>query len=270
MAKNAIVYGNGQSRKEWDITRKFKDTETWGCNRIYEEGIQLDNLVCVDYIRQHEVYKSGYAYTNKCWFLDWHVQENMNFLESSTNSSELIDLIKQGVPEEYIFENERNGSNKVVIRGKLPKLKWTDPDLEIHKKSPKTMRDVGVFITWVQDVDWVNDIDSFRGRNAGATAMWLACEQGAENVYMMGFDLSTPDKPLSHLYPETTHLPTSAKANGFDSVNWQTQNKKVFKKFPKVNFYWVTKSVEEQLLVDKFSKCKNVTFLTYKDLEVWK
>ena len=23
MAKNAIVYGNGESRKEWDITRKF-------------------------------------------------------------------------------------------------------------------------------------------------------------------------------------------------------------------------------------------------------
>ena len=35
MSKNAIVYGNGESRKEWDITRKFNDTETWGCNRIY-------------------------------------------------------------------------------------------------------------------------------------------------------------------------------------------------------------------------------------------
>ena len=79
----------------------------------------------------------------------------------------------------------------------------------------------------------------------------------------MGFDLSVPDKPLSHFYPETTHLPTSAKDNGFDSINWQTQNKKVFRKFPKTNFYWVTKSVEEQLLVDQFSMCKNVTFLTY-------
>ena len=78
-------------------------------------------------------------------------QESIDLLESSTNSSELIDLIKQGVPEEYIFENDRKDSNKVVIRGKLPKLKWTDPDLEIHKKSPKTMRDVGVFITWLQD-----------------------------------------------------------------------------------------------------------------------
>ena len=28
------------------------------------------------------------------------------------------------------------------------------------------MRDVGVFITWLQD-DMVNDITSFRGRNAG-------------------------------------------------------------------------------------------------------
>jgi len=82
---------------------------------------------------------------------------------------------------------------------------------------------------------------------------------------MMGFDLSIPDKPLSHLYPEFADNP-----HGFDCINWQTQNKKVFKKFPKVNFYWVTKTVEEQLLVDQFDVCKNVTFLTYKDLDIWK
>jgi hypothetical protein len=264
MSKNAIVYGNGESRKEWDLSKKFNDTTTWGCNRIFSEGVQLDNLVCVDYIRQHEVYKSGYAFKNKCWFLDWHIQENIDLLESSTNSSELIDLLKQGVPEEYIFENERNGSDRVVIKGKLPKLKWTDPDLEKYKDSSKIMRDAGLYITWLQD-DMVNDITSFRGRNAGGTAMWIACEQGAENVYMMGFDLSIPDKPLSHLYPEFADNP-----HGFDCINWQTQNKKVFKKFPKVNFYWVTKSVEEQLLVDQFDVCKNVTFLTYKDLDIWK
>ena len=32
MAKNAIVYGNGKSRLEWDLSKKFNDTETWGCN----------------------------------------------------------------------------------------------------------------------------------------------------------------------------------------------------------------------------------------------
>ena len=53
---------------------------------------------------------------------------------------------------------------------------------------------------------------------------------------MMGFDLSVPDKPLSHLYPETTHLPTSAKDNGFDSINWQTQNKKCLESFQKQIF----------------------------------
>ena len=80
-----------------------------------------------------------------------------------------------------------------------------------------------------------------------------------------------PFHPFYALPPHpSTKPPTSAKANGFDSINWQTQNKKVFKKFPKVNFYWVTKSIEEQLLVDQFDMCKNVTFLTYKDLEVWK
>ena len=46
MSKNAIVCGNEVSlEKNWDITRKFNDTKL-GYVNIYEEGVQLDNLVC--------------------------------------------------------------------------------------------------------------------------------------------------------------------------------------------------------------------------------
>ena len=45
--KIAYVYGNGKSRKGWDISRKIEGVTTWGCNAIYRDGV-VDNLVCVD------------------------------------------------------------------------------------------------------------------------------------------------------------------------------------------------------------------------------
>ena len=33
----ALIYGNGESRKVWDITKSYKGFETWGCNAIYRD-----------------------------------------------------------------------------------------------------------------------------------------------------------------------------------------------------------------------------------------
>ena len=66
-----LIYGNGKSRLEFDVTRKFKNIITWGCNKIHHET-KVDNLVAVDYLAQQEIYKSGYAKENTCWFLDWN------------------------------------------------------------------------------------------------------------------------------------------------------------------------------------------------------
>ena len=55
----AYVFGNGESRKGWDINQKIEGVTTWGCNAIYRDGV-VDNLVCVDYSMQQEIYESGY------------------------------------------------------------------------------------------------------------------------------------------------------------------------------------------------------------------
>ena len=68
----AIIYGNGKSRSEWDITQKFDDTVTWGCNRIFNDA-KLDNIVAVDFHVQHLIYESGYAKKYKCWFGNWDI-----------------------------------------------------------------------------------------------------------------------------------------------------------------------------------------------------
>ena len=67
---NVLIYGNGKSRLDFK-PRKFKNIVTWGCNRIYRENIHVDNLVAVDYIRQHEIIEDDYR-NSTLWFSDWH------------------------------------------------------------------------------------------------------------------------------------------------------------------------------------------------------
>ena len=62
----ALVYGNGESRKVWDVTKKYEGFITWGCNAIYRD-CKVDNLVAIDYEIQQEIYKSGYPIRQSFW-----------------------------------------------------------------------------------------------------------------------------------------------------------------------------------------------------------
>ena len=46
----------------------------------------------------------------------------------------------------------------------------------------------------------VRDIDIPREWSSGTTAIHLACQQGAKEIYLMGFDLS--ENPLNNMYEE--------------------------------------------------------------------
>ena len=61
-------------------------------------------------------------------------------------------------------------------------------DMKILKRNCKRC---GYWITYVDDNDPVKNIDFPRGWAAGTTALHLACQQGAKEVYMLGFDLSS-------------------------------------------------------------------------------
>jgi len=67
---NLYVLGNGESRKDIDINELKKTGRVWGCNAIYRD-YDLDGLVAVDPMLEHEIYRSGYAHKNKCYFRSW-------------------------------------------------------------------------------------------------------------------------------------------------------------------------------------------------------
>ena len=98
-----IVYGNGESRPKDKIIGGEWVT-TWGCNAIYRD-FTVDNLVSVDYGMQQEIYESGYALKNKCWFTDWEILPPID--------TSMIAL-GEGVP---VYETEQNGKQLCVIQG---------------------------------------------------------------------------------------------------------------------------------------------------------
>ena len=80
---------------------------------------------------------------------------------------------------------------------------------------------------------------------------------------MLGFDLSSYDKPLNNIYKgSNNYLPEYAK--GFNPVNWNLQLGAVFGEFQDVEFIWVN-PVNTSLDGVK-TKFNNVYFLTYEEL----
>ena len=58
----------------------------------------------------------------------------------------------------------------------------------------------GLYITWIDENDMVKGVDFPKEWSSGTTAIHLACQQGATEIYLMGFDMS--QRPLNNVYEE--------------------------------------------------------------------
>ena len=235
---NAVVIGNGESRSWYCPSHQTfgVPVTTWGCNAIHRDGLP-DNLVAVDYGMQQEIYETNNWRDTQCWFANWSILP-----------AEVAAVMFMGydIPEAFINRNS-NVTDRCVISGKDPvtvneKIETAIkmyPHLDMKDLRAKMEKDVGVRITYVNEVrDVVIPVEGHFGYATGNTALSLACQSGAEEVYMLGFDLSAYDKPLNNLYKGTdNYLPVSAK--GFNPINWIGQMSEVFDKYKDVKFYWV-------------------------------
>ena len=256
--KKVIVYGNGESRlgKVWPTSIPSK-IQTWGCNAVYRD-MQVDNLVSVDYNMQQEIYQSGYAEKNSCWFLDWDILPGM---------SGIVDVMRDTNPAESIKETPRNGRANCVIQGKeqetahanIKQAMEQNPNLDYEDLKLKAEINVGIYITWVDDNDMVKNIDYPTNWSAGNTALHLACQGGANEIYMVGFDSSDYKEPLNNVYKgSANYLPETAK--GFNPINWNNQLNTLFNEYNIVNFKWVSP-------VNKMvAEYPNVEYIAYDNL----
>ena len=178
-----LVYGNGESRPRTSIGG---DIISWGCNAIYRD-FRVDNLVSIDYNIQQEIYESEYALTNKCWFSDWSV---LPYFDTSIIKSISV---RDNNP---VYETKQFDRNSCVVQGTtidsvqrvMDEILTFNPQLDKDDLRKKLEKDIGLYITWVAEEDMVENIDYPKGWSAGNTALYLACQSGAEEVYMCGFD----------------------------------------------------------------------------------
>ena len=231
----AVVIGNGESRKWFDEKQYEVDAVTWGCNAIYRD-VMVDKLVAVDYGMQQEIYDSEYYKDIECYFANWSVLP-----------AGVADMMLMGydIPEAFIHKSKNrtehcviSGKDPVALHERIEAAIQMHPSLDMKDLRMKMEKDVGVWITYVNENDNINTIDFPVGWSAGNTALHLACQSGATEIYILGFDLSSYDEPLNNLYKGTdNYLPSDAR--GFNSMNWQNQMQTVFREFKDVKFSWI-------------------------------
>ncbi len=262
----ALIIGNGESRSWFNpCKQRIRDENiiTWGCNAIYRDGA-VHNLVAVDYAMQQEIYDSGYCLDQP----EYGDIKNIHFANWSVVPSEVAEMMFMGydIPEAFIHRSKNrtaqcviSGKDPVTLQEKIETAIRMNPGMDMNDLRLKMEKDIGVWITYVEENDDVVPIDYPVGWSAGNTALHLACQAKPEKVYVMGFDLSSYDKPLNNMYKGTdNYLPADAK--GFNPANWYDQMRAVFREFSlyDTKFYLVDSEV-------KFDE-DNVFYITKNEL----
>ena len=106
-----FALGNGESRKQVDLKALKERGKIYGCNALYRD-FTPDVLVCVDGGLMHEVYTSGYALKNKCYFRLW-----------SKLPGDMFDMIVEGTffdEEGFTIANDKQGRSQFVFNGTDP------------------------------------------------------------------------------------------------------------------------------------------------------
>jgi hypothetical protein len=137
--------------------------------------------------------------------------------------------------------------NEIVATGyhKTNQL-WTNPNKGITAK-------IGI-----------NYFNPHKGWSSGPTALWLACNQGHKEIYILGFDYMGLQGRFNNVYADTFNYKKSTDSATFHG-NWLTQTEKVIKEYKSVNFY---RAIEPGGFVpDRIgSHLPNIKHVSYEDL----
>jgi len=272
--KRVFCIGNGESRKGVNLDALRKFGKIYGCNAMYREYTP-DVLVAVDQGIIHEIYHSGYAYENVCYFRNWHLQPENSFHTAvyGTSDQKMINYINT---LDLLTTNKRGKSNKFVTGGGTlinfaNQVKKDPSKLEQYQKAFKTK------VSWVRDDDKVYSIKDVQGGKdlgwaAGPTAVWLAIQnEQPQQVYLIGHDLNSDTNNINNLYKGTVNYsPKNHKPT--PSVNWFIQLQALMNENPDIAFYKVNRQpIDNNSRVNRmhsqFNGYKNLEYITYDKLQ---
>ena len=277
MIENVFCIGNGESRIDFDLTQLRKYGKIYGCNALYRD-FKPDVLTAVDQGISHEIYQSGYAKDNECWFRSWtkvpkimyeHVVEAQIPEQDKKELSEVFNITENKEQKENAEEFVFHGSN---LQGVVNVLRQKQKKGLTKEVIQKEINHTGVYVSWCYKNDKSHTLDEVwekdRGWACGATSGYLACHKESPlRLFMLGHDLNSTTHKLNNVYKDTKYYGLS-DASPIPSVNWINQWKQLFVEFPNVKFYKVNKyGIKGNNFVDReiddWAGIQNLMYIDY-------
>jgi len=84
----------------------------------------------------------------------------------------------------------------------------------------------------------INLFDPHKGWSSGPTALWLACQNGHKEIYILGFDYAGVEGKFNNVYADTFNYKKSTEIPTFFG-NWANQTAQIISGFKEIAFYRV-------------------------------
>ena len=264
MTKRIFIIGNGESRKDFDLTQLRKHGKIYACNAFYRDNPLPDVLVAVDSTMTHEIYHKGIAHKIPCYFREWTKCPNFmyqtmkaGFLSTQGKSKE-DKFITNGdsalpIGDEFVM-------NSHTIKGEATILR------EDGTKYKKMIDNTHIYNSWITPGDKTQEWED-PGYHAGATAGHIACKyENPNEVYLIGMDLRSDTKYYNNIYKGQKNY-SSAQYEPSPSGIWESEWLQVFKHNRWVKFYKVNKSDDDKPTNSKLlGEEKNLEYITQAQL----
>ena len=262
--RRIFIIGNGESRKDFDLTKLREHGKIYACNAYYRDNPLPDVLVAVDSTMTHEIYHQGIAHKIPCYFREW--TKCPNFMYQTMKQGFLS---TQGKEKEDKFITNGDSAlpigdyfvmNAHTIKGEATILR------EDGTKYKKMVDNTHIYNSWITPGDKTQEWED-PGYHAGATAGHIACKyENPIEVYLIGMDLRSDTKYYNNIYKGQKNY-SSAQYEPSPSGIWESEWLQVMKHNRWVKFYKVNKSDDDKLTNTKLlGDEQNLEYITQAQL----
>lgn len=116
----------------------------------------------------------------------------------------------------------------------------------------------------LKDKNRINLFSPHKGWSSGPTALWHACREGHQEIYIFGFDYQGIDGKFNNVYADTFNYKKSSDSATYFG-NWLNQTEKTIKEFKNVRFYRIIE--DNAFIPDKLGptllNLKHITFTEF-------
>ena len=269
-----FILGNGESRKDIDVDLLKAKGKVYGCNAIFREH-ELDGLIAVDPMLEHEIYQSGYAHKNPCYFRSWDFMpvDHYDMMKEAQTSQMKSPNIREWKynPEGHYLSFVIHGTSAIDTNRKTDR--WKGEGFE------------NVYITWLYGHDKIKQLKEVMndyyggswegsptgpedpGWSSGATAMYVGCKvEQPKTCYLIGMDMYSTTDFINNLY-KNTHGYLNSDESSVTPQNWVVQMGRVMVRYKDIQFVKVNPEGNSQISerMPQWDSIPNLKYLHKKE-----